>query len=233
MAFELRQTSGDGNGRAPFRALFTRAETWLEEQREQVGLWIPVALGMGIAGWFTLPSREDWLTFCCVALAVACAGLMLPAGSRLRRVVVLGGILACAGCLLIWGKATLWGQPPLSRAVFATVKGQVVGVRPVPAQKLSRIMVRPIDAPHLPGTIRVNIADADRPDGLGDGAIIAFRVRLMPPAAPSVPGGYDFARRAYFLGIGATGRALKPITVVRPATQAPSMRARLFDHIGT
>ena len=52
-----------------------------------------------------------------------------------------------------------------------------------------RAMLRPVDAPGLPATIRVNIAEADVPAGLGEGAVIRFRVRLMPPAPPSVPGG--------------------------------------------
>lgn len=233
MAFEPRQTSRAGRGIAPLRALFARVEAWLEGQREQVALWIPVGLGAGIAAWFALPARSDWLTFCCVALAIGCLGLLLPAGSRLRRMMALGGLLACAGCLLVWGKAVLWGEPPLARPVFTTVTGQVLAVRPVPARALTRVMVRPIDAPDLPHSIRVNIPDADLPQGLGDGAVIAFRVRLMPPAPPAVPGGYDFARHAYFQGIGATGRALRPITVLRPATGAPPLRARLFAHIQT
>ena len=37
--------------------------------------------------------------------------------------------------------------------------------------------------------------------------------------------------RAYFQGIGATGKALKPIEIVIPSTAAPPLRARLFGHI--
>jgi competence protein ComEC len=53
----------------------------------------------------------------------------------------------------------------------------------------------------------------------------------MPPAPPSVPGGYDFAARAYFQGIGATGKALKPVEVLRPSTASEPLRTRLFGHI--
>jgi competence protein ComEC len=77
----------------------------------------------------------------------------------------------------------------------------------------------------------VNIADADVPDGLGQGALIRLRSRLMPPAPPAVPGGYDFAARAYFQGIGATGKALRPVEVLRPSGETPPLRTRLFGHI--
>lgn len=206
-------------------------EQWLEEESEQLALWVPVALGAGIAAWLALPNRLAWLAFCCVMLAMACASLILPHGGRLRRAVMLASLLACSGCVLLWGKAMVRGAPPLAQSVFVELTGEVKAVNFVPAQKMSRILIRPMDAAGLPSMIRVNMDEDVVPAGLGQGAIIRFRARLMPPAAPSLPGGYDFARRAYFDGIGATGRALRPIVMLRPAVAAPPVRARLFAHI--
>lgn len=230
-AFEPRQTSLGAGPWAWARAALEAVESRLECEREQIGLWAPVGAGCGIAAWFLLPHAMGWLAFCCAALAIAFAGTMLPAGGRLRRMIVAGAILACMGCLLVWGKASLLGQPPLGRATFVELTGDVLSERRVPSQAIVRVMLRPVAAPGLPARVRVNIADADVPAGLGAGARIRFRVRLMPPAPPSVPGGYDFAARAYFQGIGATGRALKPVEVLRPSTASPSLRARLFGHI--
>jgi competence protein ComEC len=231
MAFEPRQTSVRWNIRQAGQRFFARVEEGLEAEREQVGLWLPVALGIGIAAWVSLPNPLQWLAFCCSAVALASAGYVLPVGGRLRQMMVLGGLLACVGCLLIWGKATLVGATPLHRAIFLEVTGEVISVDAVPAQQMSRVSVRPNDPSGLPSRIRVNIAAGDVPAGLGRGAVIRFRTRLMPPAAASLPGGYDFARRAYFQGLGATGRALKPITVLRSSIDAPPLRNRLFAHI--
>ncbi|WP_311270297.1 ComEC/Rec2 family competence protein [Sphingobium sp. WCS2017Hpa-17] len=231
MAFEPRQTSLGWRLAALSRSGLEAIESWLEWEREQIGLWVPIALGGGITAWFILPHAMAWLAFCCGALALACLGVMLPDGGRLWRMLVVGAILACMGCLLVWGKAVLVGQPPLARARFVQMTGDVRAVRPVPAQAMVRVMLRPVDAPDLPAVVRINIADADMPVGLGEGARIRFRVRLMPPAPPSVPGGYDFAARAYFQGIGATGKALKPIEMLTPSTAGPPLRARLFGHI--
>ncbi|MBH1993310.1 MAG: ComEC/Rec2 family competence protein [Sphingomonadaceae bacterium] len=231
MAFEPRQTSHGGKVGVAVRTEFARLESWLEKEREQIALWAPIGLGAGIAAWFILPDRMAWLAFLCGMLALACLGLLLPDGARFRRIIVTGGLLAAMGCMLIWGKAALWGEPPLARAVFTTVMGEVASIRAVPADRMVRVMLRPVDAPGLPHQIRVNIAEADIPAGLGEGAIIRFRVRLMPPAPASVPGGYDFAARAYFLGIGATGKALRPIETIKPSIAAPPLRGRLFAHI--
>lgn len=231
MAFAPRQTSLRAGAAQWLTTARAAAEGCLEEEREQVGLWVPVALGAGVAAWFMLPNAPMWLALCCGMLALACIGAMLPAGGRVRRMVIIGATLLCAGCLLVWGKAAVIGERPLARAVFARVVGTVESVQDVPAQDIVRVRVRPVDAPDLPSLVRINIAKADVPAGLGEGATIRFRARLMPPAPPSVPGGYDFAARAYFQGIGATGKALKPVEVLRASDAAPPLRARLFGHI--
>ncbi|WP_242123117.1 ComEC/Rec2 family competence protein [Sphingobium sp. Sx8-8] len=231
MAFKPRQTSVAASAGQRTPALWEAVEGWLEEEREQLALWVPVALGAGIAAWFIIPNRLGWLGFCCIMLAAASAALILPGGGRLRRAVLLASLLACSGCVLVWGKAMFWGAPPLAQPVFVELTGEVKAVNPVPARKMSRILVRPIDPSGLPPLVRVNLGDDLKPAGLGQGAIVRFRTRLMPPASPSLPGGYDFARRAYFDGIGASGRVLRPIAVLRPAVSAPPLRTRLFAHI--
>ncbi|MET0250159.1 MAG: ComEC/Rec2 family competence protein, partial [Sphingobium sp.] len=226
MAFEPRQTSV----RTRANGVLARVEQWLEGEREQIALWVPVAIGTGVAAWFVLPARVDWLAFCCAALALAALGLTLPAGGRLRAMMVAGGMLACAGCLLVWGKAAMVGDPPLPRPVFVEVTGRVTGVQRLAAQKIVRIRVQPMDA-QLPRGIRVNLNEDAVPAGLGAGALIRFRSRLMPPAPAAIPGGFDFASRAYFSGIGATGRALPPIAMLEPARGSPPLRARAFSHV--
>lgn len=207
-------------------------ELWLQAERDQVPLWVPVALGAGIAAWFNLPNPSAWFGWCCGMLAVAAAGLAMPAGSRLRAALIGAGMLACGGCTLIWAKAVLTGEPPISRPAFVEMQARVNAVEPLPAQGVTRMLVQPIDRKDLPSRLRVNIADADMRPEFMPGATIAFRSRLMPPAAPAVPGGYDFAERAYFLGIGATGRALAPIALVEPAASASiGLRQNLSRHV--
>ncbi|CAN5312742.1 hypothetical protein BH10PSE12_BH10PSE12_00460 [soil metagenome] len=199
-----------------------------------MALWVPIGLGIGIVAWFVLPNAPAWIGWCCICGALACGSVFLPAGSRLRALCAGLGLLGCIGCIIIWGKALWMGEPPLARASFVDLSARIRSVEPLPAQQATRLVVMPLARPDLPAMIRVNVADADRPGAFSTGTIIAFRARLMPPAPPAVPGAYDFAQRAYFLGIGATGKALPPIRIVDArGSDRPSLWQRLSAHIRT
>lgn len=232
MAFEPGQTRDDAGLQRYGTAVLDTMERWLEKEREHVPLWLPVGLGSGIAAWFVLPDPMAWAAFCCVALAVALGGAFLPEGGRIRRIVIGAGLLACAGCLIVWGKAMIAGTPPIARPAFVEITAKVQSVEPLPAQEMTRLILRPVARDDLPAKIRINVVNKDWREGIAAGATIRFRARLMPPAPPAVPGAYDFAQKAYFQGIGATGRAVPPITVVQAAdTSLPPVRQRLSSHI--
>lgn len=237
MASSLLQTDVAVHRIFPIRQLVPKLEAWAEAERERIGLWAPVALGLGIIAWFALPGPASWIgwiLFCCGAVV---ATQLIPVGERVSGMVLGAGLLMAAGCALIWGKALLVGQTPLQRPVYAAFTAEVIGVEPQPALARTRLMLAPIGTGQggLPSKLRLNVADKDMPSGgaMGAGAIVTVRARLMPPSPPAVPGAYDFARHAYFDGIGATGRALPPITLVRAAAPAgmAEMRARLSRHV--
>ncbi len=217
--------------------LVPKLEAWAEAERERVGLWVPVALGLGIAMWFLLPAPFYWLGWIMLCCGVAVLAQFLRAGDRLRALIVWAGLLMAVGCALVWMKALLVGQPPLQRPVYAAFTARVTGIEPQPALARTRLLLEPVAHGYgaLPARVRINVADKDMPGGtaLGAGAIVAVRARLMPPQPPAVPGAYDFALHAYFSGIGATGKALPPLTVVHAATPSgmPEIRQRLSRHI--
>ncbi|MGL4240452.1 MAG: ComEC/Rec2 family competence protein, partial [Beijerinckiaceae bacterium] len=69
-----------------------------------------------------------------------------------------------------------------------------------------------------------------RGSGPRAGDHISGHARLMPPPQPAFPGGYDFARDAYFLGLGAVGRWTGPINLSPEPRPAP-FRLRLMAGI--
>lgn len=232
MAFEPGQTRDDAGLQRYGTALVDALEQWLEWEREHVPLWLPVGLGSGIAAWFVLPDPMAWAAFCCVALAMSLGGAFLPEGGRIRRIVIAAGLLACAGCLIVWTKAMIAGTPPITRPAFVEITAKVQSVEPLPAQEMTRLILRPVGRDDLPAKIRVNVVNKDWREGIASGATIKFRARLMPPAPPAVPGAYDFAQRAYFQGIGATGRAVPPIAILETADSSlPPVRQRLSSHV--
>lgn len=217
---------------APLRAGFGALERWLEAERDQLPVWLPVALGAGIVAWFVLPDAGAWRGFVAAMAGVALAGGALARGSRAARAMALAGAMAMLGCLLIWWRAEQVSAPVLARPTIAAFSGRVVTVQALPARDIVRVLLMPIDAPELPRWVRVNIPLADVPAGLEAGATLSLRARLMPPAGAAVPGAYDFARVAWFQGIGATGRAFTPIVVTtRGDARGSDLQMQLSRHI--
>jgi len=219
------------------RRLSGTAERWLDGERDQLPLWLPVALGFGIAAWFWLPDRSGWIAFLLTMAALGAAATCLPAGGRLRRSLLLLAVTAAIGMGLIWWRAEWVAAPRLERPVVAQFEAQVEGIDRLPARGIIRLRLAPVASPALPPRLRVNVADKDAPADLAAGARVALRARLMPPTAPTVPGAYDFARVAWFQGIGATGRALGPVRIVAAADRGgaaaglATLRTRLSLHI--
>ena len=212
-------------------------EQRLEAERDQLMLWAPVALGTGITGWFLLPDRAAWTIALLLAAGGALAGLAMPGGGRAARMAGLFAAIAAIGGALIWARAERVAAPVLTRTMVATFTATVRTVDPLPARGMVRTVLLPDPDARLPPRIRVNIADADRPAGLMPGARLALRARLLPPAGAAVPGGYDFARVAWFQRIGATGKALPGLRVIAPAPVVrdgwAAIRARMSAHIQT
>lgn len=223
-------------GAARLRA---RLEGWLEAERDQLVLWLPIALGAGIAAWFLLPDARAWAAAGLAALGVAAAALAAGRGGRGGVTVAVGALAVALGLGLVWARAERVAAPVLARPVIATFSGVVERVEPLPARELVRVRLavsawEGTAADPAPRRVRVNLAAADAPAGLGTGAVIRLRARLMPPPPAAVPGAYDFARVAWFEGLGATGRGFAPVRVARAGAARgglDALRQRLTAHI--
>ena len=64
--------------------------------------------------------------------------------------------------------------------------------------------------------MRINVPAEYATPQMQRGAVVRLTARLMPPAAPLVPGGYDFARSAWFQGLAATGSAVGEVELREP-----------------
>lgn len=206
-------------------------ERWLEYQRDQLPLWLPVAFGTGAAAWFALPTRDAWIGWLVACVALVAAALAVPMGGRLRRVLLVAGIAAALGLCGAWWRAAAVAAPVLGRPTVAQVTGRVEAVEVQAAKDRYRVTLTPRDAPALPGRIRVTIATADAPPGLAVGDVLTLRARLVGPQAASIPDSYDFSRTAWFMRLGATGKAIGRVQRLSAAPDASGIRARLTAHI--
>ncbi|HWT12476.1 MAG TPA: ComEC/Rec2 family competence protein [Allosphingosinicella sp.] len=216
-----------GSGLSPWAsAAGERLERLAEAERDQLPLWLPVGLILGISAWFWLPDRSAWSAFLAAALALMLGAAAAGVGTRWGRALFLFSLAAALGCALVWWKAERAAAPRIERARMVEFTGRIEGVQALAAERLLRLVVAPHDCA-LAARLRVNVAEPQIVDGLAPGAAVRVRAWLMPPAPMAAPGGYDFARAAWFQRIGGTGRALD-VAVVAPASEV-GWRARVAN----
>jgi competence protein ComEC len=214
-----------------FSAAAEGLEKLLEAERAQLPPWLVVGLGAGIAAWFALGRPQQWQAFLCMGAALALFGLTLGSG-RAGRALGSFALAATIGCALIWARSAFVEAPRLTRPVIAKLEGSVLTVDHLTARQATRLVVHSTTA-GLPPRLRLSIDDDKVPPGIAPGAQIAARARLVPPPPMALPGTYDFARDAWFQGLGGVGKPLGPVTVVRPGEAHGLDRARdaLRSHI--
>ena len=212
---------------APMTAAIERR---LEAERDRLPLWLPVMLGAGVVAWFALPRAAWWSASALALLAFGLAAAALGRGGRSARTLMIGALAMAAGLGLVWLRAERVAAPVLARPAVVEMTARVVRVESLAARDLVRLTLLPGVA-DLPPRVRVNLATADVPAGIGPGATIRLRARLMPPPEAAVPGAYDYARVAWFTGIGATGRGFAPVVMLTPSRGQSGLRTRLGAHI--
>jgi competence protein ComEC len=215
------------------RSIFGRIEQWLDTEKDQLPLWIPAGLAMGIVAW-------EWLGDAGAIAVIAAVILLLLIGFTLAQSTRLSIIFKCAGFTVALGfalimlKSSYFGMAPIDGLRISEFYGRVISIETIAARDVVRLKLETDGHNGLPAVFRVNMTPEQYKPEFTDGSILRLRARLVPPAAPSLPGGYDFARRAWFSGIGATGTVLGDAKLYAPATQQPflvSVRRNLSDHI--
>jgi competence protein ComEC len=214
-----------------FSALHERVEGLLEYEHAQLPPWFVVGFGSGIGGWFALGAPREWLTLIGVAAVLSAAGFTIS-GGRAARAIAWFTLAIALGCALAWVRAEWVAAPRLARAEVVTFDSRVEKVEPLIARGIVRLTLAPTD-PSLPPRVRVSIADEQAPPAITDGARVRMRARLVPPPPMPLPGAYDFARDAWFKGIGAVGKNLGPVQLLAPGSDRTldHIRSRLGEHI--
>jgi competence protein ComEC len=203
----------------------------LEHERARWFVWLPVAFGYGIASYFSL-HREPGLG---AVFAVPVMAFGLAAASRragLIHVLALALFAASLGFAMAKARTEWTRAPVLGHEIRrAEVQGVVELIEPRPGRG-ERLTIRVTAIKGLSDAerpLRIRIRVMIKREGLKPGDAIRLSATLRPPSLPALPGGYDFARTAWFQGLGATGYAIQPPEIVAPGSpgeQTVSQAAR-------
>src|SRR6202142_90634 len=211
---------------------WTRAAAWAPDWRGAVAraltreveerrffLWIPVAAMGGVA--LNLSADREpvlWLPGLMIAvfttLAWFCRARPLALGLSLAIAALFAGFLSMSL------RTARVAAPVLDRIRIVSLQGFVeeVDLRTVGA----RMVIGVVSADGMPREKvprRVRVTTRTTPD-VAAGDYVELKARLLPPARAALPGGYDFARDAFFAGVGAVGSTLGPIQRVSPPGDA-------------
>lgn len=200
----------------------TGLRTWIlaqfDAERGRWLLWLPVALGLGVAVYFELPIEPAlWLGPILMAAAAVVTALT-PAGSHARAAGI-GLFAAAVGfALMTWRTANV-AAPTLSRPLFnVNVEGRIADIQRLPDGMrvvLEAVRLKGRGAPSLetaPAKVRVSLTRGAPPIAVGDRLLVL--ANLSPPAGPATPGAFDFQRVAWYQQLGAVGYALAPAVVL-------------------
>lgn len=198
-------------------ALWSRVLEHLLEERERWFLWLPVGVGVGVALYFALGVEPPaWLG---IALLLPIAVLLgrewqasIASGGTARLPALIALTAVLAGLTAAQLRTHTVAAPVLERRGAYMVEGEVALVEArVRGQRLllADPWIEDVAPQATPARIRFSIRDGDFEVWPGDR--VRARVMLMPPSPPAAPGDFDFARRAFFMGLGAVGYALGEI----------------------
>ena len=226
-------SAGDNARLGTQSKLFVVIENCLDQERDQIPLWFPVGVGFGITLWqFFGTSASAGLAMACAALLIF--GILAPPYSRIRQLARMAAIAILLGFFLIAFRSHTVAEPVLGKIWIGEFYGQIEAVENISARNVYRLRLATGSSSDLPPFVRVNLTPEQYQDHFQPGAIIRLRARLLPPAGPTLPGGYDFARRAWFQQIGATGTALGELQLFQKAENGAwfaTQRTELTEHI--
>lgn len=211
----------------------------LEAERDRWLLWLPVALGGGIAVYFELSVEPPLWTGPAIAMAGLLTLWLAAAGGKLMPLA--WGLIAFGlGFGSAAWRADVVGAPVLARTYGpAPVQGRIVEVALLPEGRrviLDQVSLRGIRAEETPTRVRIALSRGGS-DRLATGDRISVVATLSPPPGPAAPGAFDFQRFAWFARLGAVGYAQSAPTVVEPGRPSgfvmwmDELRRRLINRL--
>jgi len=190
----------------------------LNAERGRWMLWLPAALGLGVAIYFELPIEPPlWL-----GPALGGGGGVLvfltPAGGYARALAI-GLVAASFGFGLATWRTSSLAAPTLTRPLFSiNVEGRIADIQRLPESQrvvLEAVRLKGNGAPRIemtPVRVRISLGKGAPPLTVGDRLLVL--ANISPPAGPATPGAFDFQRVAWFQQIGGVGYALAPAAVI-------------------
>jgi competence protein ComEC len=208
-------------------------------QRGALMPWSPVALGLGVALYFSLDTEPGRATYLGVGLAgLGAVGLAIWRREVLGPLAIFAALVA-AGVLLAGARAHHVAGPVLDFRYYGAIEGRVVAIDRSASDALrltlDQVRLEDMRPARTPRRVRVSLHGALSVLDPHPGQIVMLTGHLSGPAGPAEPGGFDFQRHAWFLSLGAVGYTRNPVVLLEERAPGAAWlfhaRMRLADAI--
>jgi competence protein ComEC len=196
----------------------------LEREADRWFVWIPVVFAGGIVAYFALDNEPEARV--AIALVMGALGLCLA-----LRTVPLGLAIGGASLAFALGFADAKLRTEMTRAPILSHELRYVPVtgfiedhelRDKGRARLTLRVVSLDDLPEAERPYRVRVTLPAKSNFIDKtGSLVTLHATLQPPPEPVEPGGFDFARQAWFARLGGTGYATSKIEPAPGAGQPP------------
>jgi competence protein ComEC len=186
-----------------------------EVEQRRLFPWTAVCFGLGIVLFFQADGQPTlWAPLGAVALCAVAAVVLRHNLLAFSVMIALVSLFAGFSAGAIRTRSV--EAPVLSRITITPITGFIEAVEDRDGGKrllLHVVSMKDIPEPSRPRLVRVSVRKGE---GLSAGEFIGGTARLLPPPQAAWPGGYDFARDAYYKGIGAVGSLSGPVRRLDP-----------------
>lgn len=211
---------------APLRALL--------EARDSLLSLAAVALGCGIWLWFRWPLDPGPGMIALAALLVPAALVLRLTGPEIMRAPAILVLALVVGFLAADLRAHVQAAPVLERPYYGPIEGRVIRVDRSRGDDvritLDQPVLRRLSPGDTPALLRVSVQDT-RHHLPQPGETVILTGYLAPPGGPAEPGGFDFARIAFFQRIGAVGYSRTPVLLLEPPERGEAWVGRVRAHL--
>lgn len=204
-------------------------------------LWYPVFFASGIGLYFVLPQEPSkWLTLSAIESLIVLAFLLRRHIRWLYLLFILG--LVCLGFASIQLRALYLSarQAPVpAEKLYLQARIKYLDYNSKGNLRLTIDRLQDFDENPLPGTFRISLRGKNH--RLSAGQCVEMIAKLMPNPPASLPGGYQFDRKSFFLGLSGSGYAdsrVLPVECADPPTLGErfgfwkeKQRAAIIAHI--
>lgn len=202
------------------------------KQRGHLLGWVPVCLACGIGYYFSLKIEPSAVIFMWLGLAALAMSVLACLITVAFRPVVLGIIFVVVGfCLAGWRAHDVSG-PVIGWRYYGPVEGRVVGIDRSASDAtritLDQVVLFNVPPAKTPRRVRVSLHGNVAGSTPTPGARMVTTAHLSAPSGPVEPGGFDFQRHAWFLGLGAIGYSRVPLLKISASDgSTPLFAARM------